>query len=314
MDKERKYRFKLGFQQIDLPAEGLMVGRSRECTLTLEDPLVSRLHARITVEEGGVFLEDLGSRNGTLVNGKPAVQHQKLVHQDRVRIGGHELMFVEEGVLLSKGDRPTFALTICSACGAPFPEKALACPHCGVRAGHTMECGSCGGPNPSDAVFCAQCKQLLDGNTVPLQQGPPVQDWTDRLGEEAIERAIETGRFELATKMLEERALKFEAAEPGPLRTRSLQWYSERAVRLAKLAENGQELHAVVARWHLCDSLMPVSLLDMLIEGAGRWCDLRPALQVYLTSVVLPRLPQNEDAAQLDIALRRVLRAHEEAR
>src|SRR5262249_36514134 len=49
----------------------LVVGRGDDCDLRLSDPSVSRIHARITLIYGRVYLEDAGSRWGTLVNNRP---------------------------------------------------------------------------------------------------------------------------------------------------------------------------------------------------------------------------------------------------
>ena len=52
---------------------GILIGRQpADGTLTIDNPEISRNHARITVESGGaaiLLLEDLGSTNGTQVNG-----------------------------------------------------------------------------------------------------------------------------------------------------------------------------------------------------------------------------------------------------
>jgi len=50
----------------------LFLGRGSDCLVRFYDPLVSRRHARLFFENGGWHLEDLGSRNGTLVNDEPA--------------------------------------------------------------------------------------------------------------------------------------------------------------------------------------------------------------------------------------------------
>jgi diguanylate cyclase (GGDEF)-like protein len=64
-----------------------IIGRTRDCTIRIEDPGISRRHARI-VRTGSVtyLLEDLGSSNGTFVGGK-RVTHQKLADGDRLAIG-----------------------------------------------------------------------------------------------------------------------------------------------------------------------------------------------------------------------------------
>lgn len=53
-----------------------MVGRSAECDLKIVSNLVSRVHCRITVNDEAVLVEDLGSANGTFVDGEPLTPHQ----------------------------------------------------------------------------------------------------------------------------------------------------------------------------------------------------------------------------------------------
>src|SRR5262245_60777487 len=50
-----------------LGAEPVMVGRSAECAIRSDDPRVSRVHARFFVEQGALWVEDLGSSNGIFV-------------------------------------------------------------------------------------------------------------------------------------------------------------------------------------------------------------------------------------------------------
>jgi two-component system, cell cycle sensor histidine kinase and response regulator CckA len=53
-------------------ASEAIIGRSSTCNVIIDDAEISRRHARISCVEGGFRLEDLGSRNGTSVNGVPA--------------------------------------------------------------------------------------------------------------------------------------------------------------------------------------------------------------------------------------------------
>lgn len=66
--------------------EGLVIGRSPEAAINLTDQLVSRRHARIWLEEDHPVIEDLGSRNGVLVNGRK-VQRTTLHDMDKIVIG-----------------------------------------------------------------------------------------------------------------------------------------------------------------------------------------------------------------------------------
>ena len=65
--------------------EEVFLGRGSDCVVRFYDPLVSRQHARLYHEEGGWHLEDLGSRNGTLVNDQPA-NDSALVGESLVRL------------------------------------------------------------------------------------------------------------------------------------------------------------------------------------------------------------------------------------
>ncbi len=78
--------------------DGMILGRDPDAAITLEGSDVSRHHAQIVVRpDGAVELVDLGSRNGTLVNGVRVQQH-RLASGDRVRLGATVLV-------LSEGDR-----------------------------------------------------------------------------------------------------------------------------------------------------------------------------------------------------------------
>ena len=87
----------LGDKQIALPPRGeLVVGRDEGCGLVLEDPFVSQRHAMIRCGAGECYITDLGSRNGTRVNGQP-IQEAELRDGDRVQVGGTTLVFRARG-------------------------------------------------------------------------------------------------------------------------------------------------------------------------------------------------------------------------
>lgn len=69
------------------------IGRSKECDVTLDDASVSRRHAEVHLEDGLVWIVDLGSTNGTEVNGARAQRRTQLEHGDRIVIGQTELRF-----------------------------------------------------------------------------------------------------------------------------------------------------------------------------------------------------------------------------
>jgi hypothetical protein len=83
-----------GGQRVVLGEYLLTIGRLPECTITLGDPNVSRRHAEIRPSGAGYRLVDLGSTNGTLVNGERVHEHQ-LRDGDTITCGATVLTFVE---------------------------------------------------------------------------------------------------------------------------------------------------------------------------------------------------------------------------
>jgi hypothetical protein len=75
-----------------LAKPSVTIGRLPECDVVVDDAGVSRQHARIRRTDGGFVLTDLGSTNGTMVNGEP-IQEHVLEHGDRITIGETELEF-----------------------------------------------------------------------------------------------------------------------------------------------------------------------------------------------------------------------------
>lgn len=69
-----------------LESQSAVIGRLPECEIQFSDSGVSRMHARLEVSSIGVVVVDLGSTNGTFVNGK-TVTHQALKDGDKVQIG-----------------------------------------------------------------------------------------------------------------------------------------------------------------------------------------------------------------------------------
>jgi predicted component of type VI protein secretion system len=71
-----------------------VIGRSAECQLALDDPLVSRKHAMLAISADSVVIKDLGSRNGVVVNGIKIDQSRVLLDGDRIVIGSQEMTII----------------------------------------------------------------------------------------------------------------------------------------------------------------------------------------------------------------------------
>jgi len=77
-------------REVEVPAVGLVAGRGDDAGLRLDSPIVSQPHARFTVDGGTLTIEDLGSTNGTFVNGERTTR-RTLSGGDRTVIGPFRL-------------------------------------------------------------------------------------------------------------------------------------------------------------------------------------------------------------------------------
>jgi sigma-B regulation protein RsbU (phosphoserine phosphatase) len=84
-------------ERFPLASERVTIGRSRDSDIFLPDQWLSRHHAEILKKDASFFLHDLGSKNGTLLNGEPVHGDRRLRHGDVITLGEHVLTFsIEE--------------------------------------------------------------------------------------------------------------------------------------------------------------------------------------------------------------------------
>jgi hypothetical protein len=81
-------------RRVAVEDEAVTIGRLPECAVALADPNVSRRHAQVRRDGTNVVVVDLGSTNGTKVNGVPVREH-KLLAGDRITVGTTVLRFEE---------------------------------------------------------------------------------------------------------------------------------------------------------------------------------------------------------------------------
>ncbi len=83
-------------ERFPLTRDRVTIGRSRESDIFLPDQWLSRHHAEIRRDGAGFVVVDLGSKNGTLLNGDQVASNQRLRHGDVITLGEHILTFSDE--------------------------------------------------------------------------------------------------------------------------------------------------------------------------------------------------------------------------
>lgn len=82
-------------ESFGIEGERMTVGRSPEAAVFLDDVTVSRNHAVLVRRRDGLYIDDLGSLNGTYVN-RRRIESHKLVDGDELQVGKYKLTYLEK--------------------------------------------------------------------------------------------------------------------------------------------------------------------------------------------------------------------------
>lgn len=74
-------------ERIRLRSQGHVFGRSDEADVPIDDPYASEFHVRVGIQDDKVIVHDLGSTNGTYVNGRRVTNPTTVVRGDTVQVG-----------------------------------------------------------------------------------------------------------------------------------------------------------------------------------------------------------------------------------
>ncbi len=255
------FRLRLREAELDLPNGELSIGRGTECFLRINDELVSRRHARLLVTPSSVTFEDLGSRNGSRVNGAPIGGAVTLKIGDEVEIGTQIFQLVRGAGLPSRSPTVTTpSLRPCRNCKRLVEARFTTCPLCGANQREEVE----EGPTRSMTSF-----ELLLG---------------------VGDKMIALGRIDEAEKMLGPRLRELLARAgradlPGPAEvTEALR----RGVRLAAATRRGEWYVWIFDFARLSLQALEEPLLDELhAHMMAHKPDAAAAVQAYLDAAVV---------------------------
>jgi pSer/pThr/pTyr-binding forkhead associated (FHA) protein len=105
-----------------IPPSGLLIGRLAPCEVLLKGTPISRQHARVTVDEDGPFVTDLGSANGTFVDGNRIEADKALDDRSLIEIGEYRLRVMQ---LREIRDSGSFTIFVPPATQAPEEDFGL---------------------------------------------------------------------------------------------------------------------------------------------------------------------------------------------
>jgi pSer/pThr/pTyr-binding forkhead associated (FHA) protein len=125
-------------QEIELEEGEATVGRSRASTVAIADSSISRVHARLHLRFGRVTIEDLGSSNGTYVNGIRLMALAEVEDGDRLTVGETDLWIKvrDRGAESASTELATRRIDprryLCAGCGRAFADEDTQCAGCGA--------------------------------------------------------------------------------------------------------------------------------------------------------------------------------------
>lgn len=268
-----RYRLRFVLQELDLPQGGTIIGRSLDCHLTLEDPLVSRRHARIVVDETGARIEDMGSRNGVRVNGAVIREPVALRNGDRVRIGTQDFVFCCVDAGGRAHSRTTGQLRLCANCRLPYPRELLACPSC-------------------------EATEQTDDDTLTGSGRSAAHAWNVQLMVESLERALRLSRLEDAERIVQRAIEQIEEVivAGGALDAVALGGLSGQAAATSLASGDPAWAHWVLDVYGRIGRVPPFDVIDRIAEVAAKHRELScEALDQILTR--LESAPPPSDAA-----------------
>lgn len=259
-----RYRLRFLLQEFDLPRGITIIGRSLDCHLTIEDPLVSRQHARILIDDDGAYVEDMGSRNGVRVDGSLIRAPVRLSDGVRLRIGTQDFLFCNVDIPGKAHSKTTGVLRLCANCRMPYPREAPSCPNC--EATEQTDEDTLTGVGPSEGAHSTRA-------------------WSAQLLVEALDRALALQKLQDAERILRRATAQLEemAAAGGQLDFASLDALAARAATLTLATDDPTWALGVLDIYRRTGGVPPAEFVERLAEVATRH---RPLVLGAVTSLL----------------------------
>ena len=155
-------------REIPLDKERVTIGRKPHNDIQIENLAVSSEHARIVTILNDSFLEDLGSTNGTLVNGNPIKKHI-LQNNDVIEIGKYTLKFFGEAAAAGQSQSEDFERTMVLRAPAAKPAAPAATPAAQPAAAQQAAFAKTQPPRPAVTPAAPPAAAAAPGAAAPAQ-------------------------------------------------------------------------------------------------------------------------------------------------
>ncbi|RYE88608.1 MAG: FHA domain-containing protein [Myxococcales bacterium] len=245
------FRLRYLHHNLELAPGQFVIGRSTDCQLSLDDPLVSRRHAKITIQADGVFVEDLGSRNGVLVDGVRIEGRRRVTDGNRITIGSQDMTLLE-----GQRERATTMSAVPSSLVTFVGEGTLS----GLERGPVLTSGFA-----SSVAVPPAAVPTSPSPEPPLEDQSRRNDTFKLLGGVA-DKAIAMGRAEDAERLLQavlnqvmDNARQRRISDPA-----TIEQAARFAARLASSTSKTSWFDYVIELYALEEKVMPAAVVDEL--------------------------------------------------
>jgi pSer/pThr/pTyr-binding forkhead associated (FHA) protein len=99
---ERISKGPTGYERVNFTGKRMVLGRDPTCDYPLDNPVISRNHVVLEREPDGVYVEDLGSRNGTFLDGVRLTKRVLLRPGQEIELGSFRFQLLEDGSLAKR--------------------------------------------------------------------------------------------------------------------------------------------------------------------------------------------------------------------
>lgn len=159
-------------REVTLSKKRVSIGRGSHNDIVIEDLAVSAEHAAIVTVDGGSFLEDLNSTNGTQVNGQPVKQHF-LQDGDMVELAGYQVWYINERILVAPTEPE-------EGIGGVAVIKVMNGPNAGKEISLAKALTTLGWPDSQVAVITRRLEGYylvhIAGRVYPTVNGNPIEE------------------------------------------------------------------------------------------------------------------------------------------